>query len=436
MLRTLSIPCLATLAVLLAACGSGTEADASATPTPTNGAYTAALAAVTVDDLGALVLQQRDYGLMALGMEISSNSGPMDNDRALDEYQTLEVTENELEQLGRIGGYSLVFENQTLEVGQIIQLETWIDLFEDSGNPPGMVELAIDDMRASDGVGGFELLEVTEVAIPSVPNASGWELIVEAPGFDHPLTWTFGTAQRGRLLAGTSVFEIAEGGRTAEMIGLLEQLDKRLQGAFDGTLEVSVEHVLPASAEDREVPPPLGGPDLAAMALNADDLGAGWRLDDDGYYADPDRLALFSRTFKYTERGAALLGGSEVSSVETELQLWLSVDDATWFIDSRRSLFEGAEGAAYFEAISSQEGGPAVTNATTEIVDLALGDQAIALTISADWESLGSRTLVFVAIRQADVVSWTTIESGDVVEGSDISVIADAAAARLAIEAS
>ncbi len=215
------------------------------------------------------------------------------------------------------------------------------------------------------------------------------------------------------------------------MIGILEQLDLRIRGALDGSIEVSVDHVLPVTDDDREVPAPVGGPDLAAMTLTPDDLGPGWRLDEDGYYADPDRLALFTRDFKYTEPGAAILGGSEIGGLEAEVQLWPDAERAAAFVSSRRTLFEGEAGAANYARMLADDGGPTVTNVATEIRDLPYGDQALAVTIAADWSTLGRQTYLYIAIRDGDIVSWTTIDTLGSLNPADVDLIVERAAARL-----
>ncbi len=421
-------------ALLIAGCSSGAsgaEGEAPAATTAESNAYASALADLTLDDLPALVLQQDDYGLLSLGMEISDESGPQDNEDASEEFETIEVSVATIEELGRLGGYRLGFEDPSFETNRIVQVDTWIDLFESADDIDAYLELGLDDIRATDGVGGFELVELVEVDIPLIENASGWSGLMGYPGFDEPLHWSFGFVRHGRLVAGATVYELGDGDRTAEMIGVLQQLDTRLRGALDGSIEVSVEHVLPATDEDREVPAPIGGPDLAAMALTPEDLGPGWQLDDDGYYADPDRLAVFNRTFKYTEQGAATIGTSEVVSIETELQLWPSVERASSFITSRRSLFEGEEGAATYARIVAEDGGPIITNVTTEFLDLQLGDQATIITITADWGSLGRQANVFIAIRHGDVISWTTVHVNGVLSQADLEAIAGLSAARL-----
>lgn len=167
-------------------------------------------------------------------------------------------------------------------------------------------------------------------------------------------------------------------------------------------------------------------------ALLADDFGPGWEVDEDGYYADPNRLALFQRTFKYRGAGTAVVGTSEVNLVGSELQLWPSLEQATAFIGSRRTLFEGAEGAANFARLTAEDGGPTVTHPVTSLETLPLGDQALTLTITANWASLGSQSTIFIWIRRGDLVSQTTIQGTTTPAPAELLALAELAAARLA----
>lgn len=422
------------LATLLIACGGGAAEETGtleATPT-SEGDAAAAMAELTVEDLAALVLQQSDYGLMAFGMEISDESGPSDNEKAARDFETLEVTEGELDQLGRLGGYILSFEDLAFAEGQLLQVGSWVELFDASGDLDAYLDLNIQDIRATKDVDGLKVIELNEVDIPEVEGATAWHAVMELPGSEVPFNWSFGVVQRGRLLAGAQVVEFGVTDRTGEMAGVLYQLVTRLDGALAGTLEVSVDHVLPVTADDRRVPAPTGGPDLAAMVLLADDLGPGWEVDEDGYYADPNRLALFQRTFKYRGASTAVVGTSEVNLVGSELQLWPSVEQATAFVGSRRTLFEGAEGAANFARLTAEGGGPTVTHPVTSLETLPLGDQALTLTITADWASLGSQSTIFIWIRRGDLVSQTTIQGTTTPAPAELLALAELAAARLA----
>lgn len=431
MLRTLTTALVCLTATALVACGDSSE-GASPTPTGPSEAYTTALAELTVDDLGALVLQQGDYGLMALGMEISDTSGPFDNEEAVDQLEILERSAADLDRLGRLGGYRLNFESPSLDDGQLFALDTWIDLFDESGDPDAYLELLMEDFHAADGVGGMEVLAFEEFEIDGIEGARGWDATLRYPGIESPLAFVWGAVQRGRLLAGADVGLVGEGDRRAELVGLMQELDTRIQDALDGTIEVSVEHVLPATDEDRKVPAPLGGPDFAAMALAPEELGPGWRLDDEGYYADPSHLALFSREYKYVDKGDALIGDSVVAGVEAELTLWLSEEDASSFVASRRALFEGPEGAAFFAEISADEEGRTILDPLTEVVELPLADQTLVLTISGEWPSIGRSSVVLIWIRSSDVVSTLTIEgSVEPPALADLEVIAGLAAERL-----
>lgn len=428
---------LALASALLIACG-GSSADATATPDASSSvAYATALAALTTDDLGALVLQQRDYSLLALGMDISTESGPTDNAKAAHDFETLIVSESQLDRLGRLGGYKLAFESPRYDEGIVGQLASWIDLFDDGGDPDGYIDLSIEDIRTTDGVGGVAIEELIEIDVPGIEGARAWRGVIRYPGVASPYGWTFGVIQRGRLIAGVQVAELGTTDRSPELIALLEQYDKRLQGALDGTIEVSVEHVLPATDEDRKVPAPLGGPDFAAMALTADDLGPGWRIDDDGYYADPSRLAVFTRTFKYTEQGTADIGGVVVTSAESQLELWDSPEAAASFIADRRLLFEGEAGALRFAGLVAEDDGPEIENTTTELFDLALGDQALVLVISGEWPVVGQQGVVLIWVRSGASISTITIEVG--VEAPSIEALealATTAAAHLEATAS
>ena len=266
------------LATLLIACGGGAAekpGTLEATPTASEGDAAAAMAELTVEDLAALVLQQSNYGLMAFGMEISDESGPSDNEKAARDFETLEVTAAELDQLGRLGGYILSFEDLAFEKGRPLQVGSWVELFDASGDLGAYLDLNIQDIRATKDVDGLKVIELNEVDIPKVEGATAWHAVMELPGSEVPFNWSFGFVQRGRLLAGAQVVEFGVTDRPDEMAGVLYQLVTRLDGALAGTLEVSVDHVLPVTTDDRRVPAPTGGPDLAAMGPARGRLWAG-----------------------------------------------------------------------------------------------------------------------------------------------------------------
>ena len=427
---------LALVAALVAAACGGSEPEhettPEATPAVSEEAYRAALAELSTDDLAALVLQRRDYGLLTLELEISDESGAADNEQAARHFETLEVTGRDLDRLGREGGYELSFHRATFEQGTPFQLGSWVELFDESGDPEAYIELGLDDLRASDGVAGVEIVELLELELPGLDHAQAWRIVIRVRGYDSELTQTFGILQRGRLLGGVQVLEFGSIDRAPELLGLMLQLDARLEGTLYGTLEVSVDHVLPATADDRRVPAPIGGPDLALIALTADDLGAGWRIDEDGYYADPNVLAQFERSFKYRDPGAALIGASEVAAIESEVQLWSSAEQAASFIRGRRASFEGARGAANYARQTAESGGPVLSDPVTVLEALAAGDQALMLTLTADWGSLGRQSLVFIWIRSGDVVSSTSIQgSAGALQHADLLALAVVAADRL-----
>ena len=432
-------------AALFAACGGGTAeqtpapeataiSEATGTSTPSD-VYAAALAALTTDDLAALVLQQSDYGLLALGLEISDDSGDGDNEEAAGDFETIEVTTEDLDRLGRLNGYQLSFDRATVDEGIPFQLGSWVELFTESGDPESYVDLGLEDIRSSDGIGGIEIVELIDLAVPEMEHARAWRAVIRVPGYRSELTQTFAILQRGRLIGGVKVLEFGSTDRAPEMIGLIQQLDARLQGALDGTLVVSVDHVLPATDEDREVPAPIGGPDLTTIALDAADIGAGWEIDENGYYADPTLLAQFERSFAYRDLGAALIGSSEVVAIESVVQLWSSAQQAASFIDSRRATFEGPTGAMNYARQTAENGGPVLSDPATLVETLALGDQALMLTITADWGSLGRQSSVFIWIRSGDVVNFINVHgAADAVHGPDMSRLAEVAAARLTAE--
>ena len=215
-LQPISIAIAILTTVALIACGG----SADSTPTPNQ--VESALSALTTRDLEPLVLQREAYGTLVIGMSVTEGSGRTSNTRAAEDLAPLGTTTAEIDRLGRLGGHELGFETLDFEPGSIVELVSWVELFEEGADIEAFVDLNLEGLRADEEI---EIIEFTEIDVPGVEQSRGWRILFNYEGLDEPIGFTLGTLQRGPLLAGVRVAEYGDSDQNATVIGLLQQLD-------------------------------------------------------------------------------------------------------------------------------------------------------------------------------------------------------------------
>ena len=245
---------------MASACGGGND-----------GELEQALQSVQENDLAIMVLPQEDIGEEFADMEIDDDSGFVDSEEAADDTIDPEDTADDLEQAGRVNGYSLGYEtpdwfSALLAGAGLLAVGTDLDLFEDAEAASDFVLKQINDYLSLEG----EEVEVG-VTLEKVDVFEVEGLADEAMGVKARISFgdlemyvTFVGFRIDRLLGSASIGRADDADVLSQVEDIVRALEERIEGVLLGDISGTPVPVPQAEEEAAAAPPSEGGPDLAA----------------------------------------------------------------------------------------------------------------------------------------------------------------------------
>lgn len=380
-------------------------------------------------DLEVLVLAESEIGSLVRGFEIDSGSGPSDNAEAAENSLNPDDTEADMDERGRISGYSLDFTNPSPGEEDVLQVGTTVTLWEDADLASEAFELAVAEFFDYEGeeIEGLTLVSVEEFDPGDIGDeATGLRIEMEVPGLGS----IYGTAVYVRL---------DRLGLNANMIGLgnesfdedmIELADAHIAWVTDVlTGELDPEPVeIPEPADP--VDPDGDAPPLDEVSLQASDLPAGFVETERGFEtADPAGLYDYTSAFESVEEYAQV-GNSRIASIENNIIVYESTVEAQAFVGAIAGLLEGDSGAEFMLEIFRAEGVPATT-VETERRDIDYGDQTVAVSARAETE-LGNVILSFILTRTgATVTAFIVVGEAENFDLQDVGPIVETVVDRV-----
>jgi hypothetical protein len=315
------------LLVALAATALGAGAVEAGKPQYTNG------------QLALMVLPKSQLGSLARGLEVEIGSGVQSNAAAAEDTLDPKDTAKQLGGGGRISGYSLQYDDlafKGLVRGHgVLSVGTSVDLFTGAAAADRYLAKQMRDGVRYDGKyveAGFRLTDWE--TSPAKGLGKGAVLIREALRLgDTHYNGTLVVFRSGPLLASVGITRADAGADARLAMSLARLLAKRMHRATSGSLGFQPVFV-PQTA--RKGVAPAGGPALENMALAAADLPKGAHLVNGAYVANRTALAKYVREFDFP---SARLGGANLFSVESELNLLRSEAEASGVMVRLRALY-------------------------------------------------------------------------------------------------
>ncbi len=207
--------------------------------------------------------------------------------------------------------------------------------------------------------------------------------------------------------------QVAAGSQAAaESLGrkLAKRLDKRLRLALAGRL-----HGRPVKLPSKAGPyPPPGVPSLAALALQASDLGSPTNIDDQFYAFDPPALS---------EYQVDMQPAGAFADLTQVIDWWPSANEATFYSSVEYTLST--------RDLSDFLGVPGVTSQLTPVDVTRVGDAAQASTLVFSPDSGGAVYLAVVALRSGQAADFVLVAGDSPIQSSDVQNLAQAMATRL-----
>jgi len=415
------------LAAVASACGGGNDDELDQ-----------ALQSVQENDLAIMVLPQEDLGEEFVDMEIDGDSGFAGNEEAADDTIDPEDTADDIEQVGRVNGYSLGYETpdwfSALQAGEgLLTVGTDLDLFEDAEAASDFVLKQANDYLRLEGEeveAGITLEKVDVFAVDKLADEA-MGVRARASFGDMDMYLTFVGFRIDRLLGSASISRADDADVLSQVEDIARALEERIEGVLLGDIGETPVPTPQAEEEATAAAPSEGGPDLAAMALSLDDLPAGVSIDQEGYVEDEDTVASYEREF---DLGLAHIGSSRAMWLESDIDLYEDAAEASSAFATNELLMATSESAPeLFASFLSEGAGVEVTNVRAERLPTpGLGDESMAMRLFVDWP-FGSCESNYVLVRTGRVVGTlvlTGLEGN--VDAADALPLAEAMAARMA----
>ncbi len=391
----------AALALLFAAACSGSggsSGDDAAPPDVPN---------LSEQDLALMVLPSEDMDRLGelLDPEPGEDSGFIDNEQRAEDFSAVETTADDLAAIGRVSGYDLEYlDFSVLGTGEgVFGVGTGVDLYEDREGASAFFARWVDEGRRLEGFADDEIIvdSSQEFEVDDLGDeAIGFRSRVRFVGFEAEMSITVVYFRRGRLVGASGIAHFDDTNRNQQAEWLARRVDGRIRtvlaGGFAGTPVP-----LSPGPEDLFVSPPPGTPDLAAMALTVDDLPPAAGIEFEGYFAEDSTVATYERQFEFD--GVLTVGSTELISLESELDLYATAEEASGSLRSFVEYYEGEEGVRRFAAAISQGIGIDLTGVEIGSQALSFGDESVAVIATSDF-ALGRTTWVFLHVRVDNVV--------------------------------
>jgi hypothetical protein len=363
--------------------------------------------------LNTVVVPAWDVGGLPTGLRVTPDSGWVDNrSEARSSYDPADSAAS-LARAGRVVGYQLVYNDAAetaLRSGAGLQaFLTSVELFSSAKAASASLRGRLAVARGLENTSpqpGVRFGAVKSFTVEAAEEAYGMR---EAVRFGEVQTFrTLVRFRRGRIVGTTVVVRLdrKDGADLAER--LVGTLDSRVQIALHGGSNgdpVSIPEY--AAASDRTPPKepvrPAGAPDLAAIALGADDLPSGIKCNPGEYTRTTSPRITFRRSFcthgRAVGRTHLISLNNEVSAFESEeaAKVSLSLTAQAAATQSARDTFQ-----ENFDATHDV----AATNVRSRRLDL--GEGAVGILFTFDTE-LGSVVDLYALAQEGRGV--TTIEA-------------------------
>ncbi len=379
-------------------------------------------------DLDVLVLPESEVGSLVRGFDIDSGSGPSTNADSADSSLNPDDTEADLEEAGRIEGYSLDFTNPSPGDDDVLQVGTSVTLWEDADLASAAFEDAVQEFFDFEGeeVEGLTLVSVEEFDVDLGDESTGLRIEMEVPGVGS----IYGTAvytRLDRLGLNANMIGLGDESFDEDMIALAETHLDWVTGVLLGELDPDPVEI-PEPADP--VGPDTGAPPLDQVSLQAEDLPAGFVETERGFETD-DQAGLYDYTSAFESVAEyAPIGNSRIASIENNVIVYESAIEAQAFIGAIAGLLEGDSGAEFMLQIFQGEGVPA-TSVETERRDIDLGDQTVAVSARTETD-IGNVILSFILTRTgATVTAFIVVGEAESYDLQDIGPIVEAVVDRV-----
>lgn len=394
-----------------------------------------ALASVSESDLALMVLPLEDFGEAYAGFDIASGGGPQGSAATAEDTFDPDDTAAELDEQGWLNGYELSFEEPDLasleDAEGPLTAATTVELLADEDAASAYMQKQFDDMLALEGDDidtGASLEEVETFEVDGLGDeAQGARLrlsILDTQEFSG----TFVALRLGRLIGVAMVSRADDTDINAELEDLAGKLEGRMRGVLLGDITGTPVPIPTADADDPPtVTPPEGIPDLSAMALRASDVGSDVSVEREGYVEDDDVIASYEREF---DTGIESIGATTtLLSLETDVELYESVSEASLGVSAFDFIFEGQGGAALIESLfaegfEDQAGFQAENIETSELPDFDAGDQVSGFQAAFD-SPIGRVEVALIVVRVDESIGlFTAVGADDQFDINDVTPLA------------
>jgi hypothetical protein len=392
----------------------------------------AAAPGYTRAQLAIMVLPKDALGADARGLEVSIGSGFTDNAAAAEDTTDPKDTGPQLGRAGRIIGYDLSYDDlseATFARGSgLIEIDTSVDLFKSARSADAFLTKQVRDARRFRGKSvdfGVRLVASSTFAVGKIGDRAVGLRITGLLGGKR-FYGTISAFRVGPLVASVSYSAADAKPLAAPVARLSRALAQRIRLASDGKLKARPVPVPPLGRKGRR---PVGGPDLAPMALTRGDLPKGVTVSRQGYVDDRQSVGSYEREF---DTSSARFGGSTVASLESDVSLLRTPTEAGGFFVILRALYfaSGIQqdlAKAFGEGAGTKVGSVSIEQRPS----LSAGDEAVALVARFSVNGTAVR-IAFIHVRVKRVVG-TLIVSGQAsaFHFADVKPLAETVAKRI-----
>jgi len=213
------------LAVAMAACGGGGEADITARP-------------ISDADLGTMAVYEVDLPGEFAGFVRTEASGFKTNEQSAEENFDPADEAQDLERFGQVGEYVRAYGppevEGTVAQGEAISLVSGVRLFGDAAGAAGYLQDELADVDGSVGkqIGGATIGEVSRFKVKRIADEAvgvRTRLMFRDDGSERLAYATAVSFRRGRLLLSIAAVRMDEKDVSAELELLLRSLDERIK---------------------------------------------------------------------------------------------------------------------------------------------------------------------------------------------------------------
>lgn len=348
--------------LLAASCGGGTK----------SGGTGQSFASVTANDLAIMVLPAGRLAGAAEGLAIDPDqSGFSDNKQAAKDTIDPEDDAASLARLGRENGYTLAFYDRDAsslkaKLG-IYGISTGVDLMKDAKGAQAYLERQLADYRRLAGTEVDTGVTLTRAEISPLTGPGEGSSLLRASIETNGVTLhaTIVAFRLDRLVAAVVLVRADTTDAAAQAEGIAKAFAQRIEDVAAGKVK-EMPVPLPAKTGGTTTAP-AGAANLAAAALSLDDLPKGVKVAKEGYGAkNGDVLASYSRDF---DLGKAKLGGSKLTSLQVEVELYKTEADADGTLLGTGALLGSAAGKKVFATGFKSETGFAPEHLELKLLD-------------------------------------------------------------------